>query len=118
MSRRHYQLPPLTTLTAFEAAARHLSFKKAAQELSVTPGAVSHQIKALEGELGQPLFLRRHRGVELTPDGEALADALASAFGRVSQVVQGIRDRRIGGRVTIGSSTAVAALWLSGSIIR
>ena len=48
MSRRHYNLPPLTTLSAFEAAARHLSFKNAAQELSVTPGAVSHQIKSLE----------------------------------------------------------------------
>ncbi|MCX8955411.1 LysR family transcriptional regulator, partial [Ruegeria sp. NA] len=72
MSRRHYNLPPLTTLSAFEAAARHLSFKEAASELSVTPGAVSHQIKALESELGAALFVRKHRGVELTEDGQDL----------------------------------------------
>ncbi|MBO9463654.1 LysR family transcriptional regulator [Tropicibacter sp. R15_0] len=117
MSRRHYDLPPFTTLAAFEAAARHLSFKNAAQDLSVTPGAVSHQIKALEGELGTPLFRRQHRGVELTPEGEALYETLAASFGQISR--QLARIRQVGGSetVTVGSTTAVAALWLSPTII-
>ncbi|SMO57989.1 LysR substrate-binding domain-containing protein [Ruegeria faecimaris] len=118
MSRRHYNLPPLTTLSAFEAAARHLSFKNAAEELSVTPGAVSHQIKALEGDLGTALFQRKHRGVELTEDGKALYDALASSFTRISKTLATIRDRATVEKVTVGSTTAVAALWLSPSVIR
>lgn len=118
MARRYYNLPPLTTLAAFEAAARHLSFKDAAQELSVTPGAVSHQIKALEGDLGAALFRRRHRAVELTQEGEALFQALASSFAKVSQCLQTIRARGAGDVVTIGSTSAVATLWLSPSVIR
>lgn len=118
MARRHYNLPPLTTLAAFEAAARHLSFKDAAQELSVTPGAVSHQVKALEGDLGAALFQRRHRAVELTPEGEALFQALAASFAKVSQCLHTIRARRAGDVVTIGSTSAVATLWLSPSVIR
>ncbi len=118
MSRRHYNLPPLATLSAFETAARHLSFKDAAAELSVTPGAVSHQIKALEGDLGAPLFQRKHRGVDLTEDGRALLDALSSSFGRISKTLETIRDRRSNSKVTVGSTTAVAALWLSPSLIR
>ncbi|OIQ32918.1 MAG: LysR family transcriptional regulator [Alphaproteobacteria bacterium MedPE-SWcel] len=118
MSRRHYDLPPLTTLTAFEAAARHLSFKQAAEELSVTPGAVSHQIKALEGELGVTLFQRKHRGVELTLPGRTLYDALAVSFTRISQSLQTVRDHGSAGVVTVGSTTAMASLWLSPAVIR
>ncbi len=117
MSRRHYNLPPLTTLSAFEAAARHLSFKNAADELSVTPGAVSHQIKALEGDLQTVLFQRRHRGVDLTEDGRALYETLSVSFGRISKTLETIRNRRSSDKVTVGSTTAVAALWLSSSII-
>ncbi len=117
MSRRHYNFPPLTTLSAFEAAARHLSFKNAADELSVTPGAVSHQIKALEGELQTALFQRRHRGVDLTEDGKALYDVLSTSFGRISKTLETIRNRQSSEKVTVGSTTAVAALWLSSSII-
>ncbi|NSY40259.1 LysR substrate-binding domain-containing protein [Leisingera sp. ANG59] len=118
MSRRHYNLPPLTTLAAFEAAARHLSFKNAAQELSVTPGAVSHQVKALEAELQAPLFQRKHRGVELTEEGEALFETLASSFSKISLSLKTIRDRQTGDTVTIGSTSAVASLWLSPSVVR
>ncbi len=118
MSRRHYNLPPLTTLSAFEAAARHLSFKNAAEELSVTPGAVSHQIKALEGDLDTALFQRKHRGVDLTEDGKALYEALSSSFARISKTLGTIRDRASVGKVTVGSTTAVAALWLSPAVIR
>ena len=118
MSRRHYDLPPLTTLSAFETAARHLSFKNAAQELSVTPGAVSHQIKALEGELGVALFQRMHRGVELTRDGQDLYETLATSFHQISRKLSKIKQREALDTVVVGSTTAVAALWLSPAIIR
>ncbi len=118
MSRRHYNLPPLASLSAFEAAARHLSFKVAASELSVTPGAVSHQIKALETELASPLFIRKHRGVELTEDGAALLEALGSSFLKISKILEQIRSGDSDNHVTVGSTTAVAALWLSPSVIR
>ena len=72
MSRRYYKLPPLTSLATFETAARHRSFKGAAEELGVTPGAVSHQIKFLETELGLSLFDRKHHGNNLTDHGESL----------------------------------------------
>ncbi|HLS18598.1 MAG TPA: LysR substrate-binding domain-containing protein [Paracoccaceae bacterium] len=118
MSRRHYNLPSLTALVAFEAASRHLSFKQAARELSVTPGAISHQIRALEEELGSALFHRQHRAVELTEDGEALAQALATSFSTIAQQLSMIRERRSGNFVTVGSTSAVAALWLSPWLIR
>ncbi|MEM8752195.1 MAG: LysR family transcriptional regulator, partial [Pseudomonadota bacterium] len=63
------RLPPLTALRAFEAAARHLSFAKAAEELYVTPAALSYQIKSLETDLGVQLFRRLNRAVELTEAG-------------------------------------------------
>ncbi|MEO7468691.1 MAG: LysR substrate-binding domain-containing protein [Sphingobium limneticum] len=112
MSRRVYDLPPLTTLTTFEAAARHLSFKNAAVELNVTPGAVSHQIKALEAELGRPLFQRRHRGVELTKEGGRLFATLAESFTRIGHQLREIRHQGEW-RVRIGATTAVASLWTS-----
>ena len=77
MSKR---LPSLTSLRTFEAAARHLSFAKAAHELFVTPAAVGFQIKQLEEELGGPLFLRKHRAVELTDKGRTLSASLRPAF--------------------------------------
>jgi DNA-binding transcriptional LysR family regulator len=118
MSRRYFDLPPFTSLTAFEAAARHLSFKTAAQELSVTPGAVSHQIKALERELGTPLFQRLHRGVALTSEGLALFETLSVTFGQISRQLTRIRQIGEDATVTVGSTTAVAALWLSPAIIQ
>nr|WP_199899662.1 LysR family transcriptional regulator [Sneathiella glossodoripedis] len=65
------KLPPLNALRAFEAAARHLSFSRAADELSVTPAAVSHQIKGLEDWLAVPLFRRLNRAVMLTDEGQS-----------------------------------------------
>ncbi|MCV6594964.1 MAG: LysR substrate-binding domain-containing protein [Silicimonas sp.] len=118
MSRRHYDLPPLTALAAFETAARHLSFKDAARELGVTPGAVSHQIKALEGELGRALFDRRHRGVELTPEGQALFESLSTAFRQVSRRLAELRDSAQTDAVVVGSTTAVSTLWLAPALIR
>jgi LysR family glycine cleavage system transcriptional activator len=81
-----HRLPPLNGLRAFEAAGRHLSFKQAADELAVTPGAVSQQVKHLEQAMGVPLFQRRHRSLVLTRHGEALLPGVIDAFRRLSEV--------------------------------
>lgn len=112
MARRHYNLPPLKALAAFEASARHSSLKYAAQELNVTPGAVSHQVKALEEDLGVDLFKRLHRGVALTAEGEELYAVLARGFSQTAAVLQRIRDRGSVQAVTIGATTAFASMWL------
>jgi len=79
---------PLNALRAFEAAARHLSFAQAAQELGVTPAAVSQQVKRLEQRLGQPLFLRLNRAVRLTEAGQRLASPLGDLFLQMSDLVE------------------------------
>jgi LysR family glycine cleavage system transcriptional activator len=79
-----HRLPPLNGLRAFEAAGRHLSFKQAAEELAVTPGAVSQQVKHLELAMGVPLFQRLHRSLVLTSHGEALLPSVVDAFRRLS----------------------------------
>ncbi len=112
MTRHYYELPSLTSLAAFEASARHLSFKRAAHELNVTPGAVSRQIKALEEDIGLPLFQRVHRGVVLTADGTKLYTILAQGFSQISQTYQDIRNKDRRAAVTIGATTAFASLWL------
>lgn len=87
-----YRLPPLNGLRAFEAAGRHLSFKLAAQELSVTPGAVSQQIKHLEQILGIPLFQRMPRGLILTGHGETLLPMISDAFERMSTAADAVAN--------------------------
>ena len=79
---------PLNALKAFEAAARHLSFTRAADELCVTQGAISHQIKALERRLGVELFRRSNRGLKLTDEGVALAPTLFEAFGAIDRLFE------------------------------
>jgi len=81
-------IAPLNALRAFEAAARHLSFTRAAEELCVTQAAISHQVKGLEERLGATLFRRSHRGLVLTDEGLALAPALWDAFGRIDTVLE------------------------------
>ena len=112
MVYRYYRLPSLTSLAAFEASARHRSFKRAADELNVTPGAVSRQLKALEEELGVPLFVRGHAGMSLTADAETLYAVLALAFSRTAETVQVIRSGNRAKRVTLACTHAVASLWL------
>ncbi|AWK86898.1 LysR family transcriptional regulator [Azospirillum thermophilum] len=87
-----YRLPPLNGLRAFEAAGRHLSFKQAAEELSVTPGAVSQQVKHLEQAMGVPLFKRLHRSLILTAHGEALLPVVADVFERLSAVADEVAE--------------------------
>jgi LysR family glycine cleavage system transcriptional activator len=98
MARR---LPNLKQLRAFEAAARHLSFKDAADELNVTHAAVSHQIKALEEALGINLFHRRTRRVELTPAAEPYAAALTAAFDRIAGATAELGTDRMEGEIRI-----------------
>jgi LysR family transcriptional regulator, glycine cleavage system transcriptional activator len=105
-------LPPLSALRAFEAAARHLSFSKAADELSVTPGAISHQIKALEDYLKINLFHRRPGALELTEAGAALAPGLIRGFREIHAAVDSFVEYDLGGLLTVSATPSLAALWL------
>jgi LysR family glycine cleavage system transcriptional activator len=103
---------PLTALRAFEAAARHLSFTRAAEELHVTQAAVSHQVKALEDLIGVELFRRQPRSLILTTEGQALLPDLRDAFDRMAQAIDRI-GRQAGSRTLIVSLlTTFALTWL------
>jgi LysR family transcriptional regulator, glycine cleavage system transcriptional activator len=106
------RLPPLNALRAFEAAARHLSFSAAASELHVTPAAVSHQIKALEADLGLKLFRRLNREVQLTDAGHACLPGLRDAFDRIAEAIGRAQRQDASGLLTVSSSPAFAAKWL------
>lgn len=105
-------LPPLGGLRAFEAAARHLSFKLAADELGVTPTAISHQISQLELRCGQLLFRRRPRPIALTAAGERLFPVLRSGFESFLDVLTIIEESAAVERLTITATNAFAARWL------
>jgi LysR family glycine cleavage system transcriptional activator len=87
-----YRLPPLQSLRAFESACRHLSFKKAAEELHVTPAAISQQIKGLENYLGVPLFRRLTRALETTPQAEAMLPKIREGFACLAMAVDATRQ--------------------------
>lgn len=106
------RLPPLNALRAFEAAGRHRSFTRAARELHVTPGAVSHQIKSLEAYLGVSLFHRTAQSLELTRAGQACLPELREAFQTLSRAVARIREGTDPNALTIGVAPAFAAKWL------
>ncbi|HYF20929.1 MAG TPA: LysR substrate-binding domain-containing protein [Ramlibacter sp.] len=106
-------LPSLTALRAFESAARFQSFSRAAEELSVTHGAVSRQVAALERELGVALFDRSHGVVRLTQAGLQLRDEVTSAFLRLSEATEKVRDRPRGSRtVRLSAPPAFSVRWL------
>jgi LysR family transcriptional regulator, glycine cleavage system transcriptional activator len=105
-------MPPLNPLHAFEAAARHLSFTKAAAEMNVTQGAVSRQVKALEDHLGFELFTRTPAGIVLTPGGYAYAAALTDAFDRVARATDELVTARSHTVLTIRSYTTFLVRWL------
>jgi LysR family glycine cleavage system transcriptional activator len=109
MSQR---LPPLNALRAFEAAARHLSFKDAAKELSVTPTAISHQIKALEDFLEHPLFRRLTRSLELTPEGEALLPKVREGLACFAAGVEALRTQSAHERLVVIAPPSFATRWL------
>lgn len=106
-------LPPLTALRAFEAAARHLSFADAAQELHVTPAALSFQIKSLEEHLGQPLFRRLHRAVVLTEAGRALEPELRVGFAALQRAWASARRSLQSQTLTVTAGPTFTAKWLA-----
>lgn len=107
------RLPPLTALRAFDAAARHLSFAKAAAELNVTPAALSFQIKSLEEHLGHPLFRRLNRAVALTEAGEALAPGARDGFETLLTAWRAARRSVDTSTLTVTAGPAVTAKWLA-----
>lgn len=107
------RLPPLTALRAFEAAARHLSFAKAADELNVTPAALSFQIKSLEEHLGQPVFHRLNRAVALTEAGRALAPGTTEGFESLSAAWRAARRTGNQAQLSVTAGPAFTALWLA-----
>jgi LysR family glycine cleavage system transcriptional activator len=107
-----WQLPPLNALRAFEAAGRLSSFTLAAEELHVTPGAVSRQIKLLEATLGIPLFIRNNREVRLTPESALYLNSLTESFRRMDAATGSLRDARRDRPLRIMCSGNVATRWL------
>ncbi len=107
------RLPPLTALRAFEAAARHMSFAKAASELNVTPAALSFQIKSLEEHFGAPLFNRLNRAVELTEAGRALTPGATSGFQQLQAAWREARRTQNNNILNVTAGPAFTAMWLA-----
>ena len=110
MDRR--RLPPLNALRAFEAAARHMNFSRAADELSVTPGAVSQQIQNLEEYIGAALFKRTPKGLLLTDGAQTALPALREAFDRLAEAASLLTAAEDGRRLTVSAAPSFAAKWL------
>lgn len=106
------RLPPLNALKAFEAAARHGSFTRAAQELCVTQGAVSQQVKALETQIGVRLFSRERQGLVITAAGNQYLAVVRDAFDRLRSGTERLLEREAAGTLTLTTSPNFAAKWL------
>jgi len=106
------RLPPLNALRAFETAARHLSFRRAAEELFVTPAAISHQIKGLEDYLGVTLFHRLNKSLLLTEAGQAALPALRDGFERLAEAVEILRADSPSRLLTVSVAPSFASKWL------
>lgn len=109
MSRRIY---PLNALRVYEASARHLSFVKASEELSVTPAAISHQVKNLEEYLGLQLFLRQSRSLLLTESGKLLLSELRDVFLRLDKAMEQVIKSGAPKSITISVAPTFAVMWL------
>jgi len=112
MPKGTHRLPPLNALRAFEAAARHKSFKNAAKELHVTAGAVSHQVRLLEDHLGVALFRRLTRALELTPSGQGLLPKVQEGMAALIEAVERVRSRDGVASLTVIAPPNFAARWL------
>ena len=106
------RLPPLNALRSFEAAARHESFTRAAEELCVTQGAVSHQVKALEAELGLKLFSREQQRLVITDAGRKYLAVVRDALDRIADGTERLLQRESSGVLTVSTSPDFAAKWL------
>lgn len=106
------RLPPLDLLLAFESAARHLSFTRAGEERFVTQSAISRQIRALEEELGTPLFVRQHRALALTPAGQRLMATCSAVLQQLRDAVAAVRAPAARETLALTTTPSFAALWL------
>lgn len=111
-----YRLPPLNALRAFEAAARHLSFKKASEELAVTPTAISHQIRGLEDYLGFALFHRLTRALDLTNKGRAMLPKVREGLECFAASIESTQRREASGRLVVSAPPAFTSRWLIGRL--
>jgi DNA-binding transcriptional LysR family regulator len=109
---RRFHLPPLDLIQGFEAAARNLSFTKAAEELLLTQSAISRQIRGLEEHLGVPLFERRARAIALTEQGQVLNRAVSELLERLQQVTDALRSDGGQRHLTVTTTSGFASLWL------
>jgi len=107
------RLPPLTSLQAFEAVSRHLSIKLAAEELLLTPTAISHRLKTLETQLDVQLFHRLTRSLKLTAEGEMLTPFVSNAFRQLNQGVAQLSMDEIEGELVVTTTRSFAWSWLS-----
>ena len=105
-------LPPLNGLRAFEAAARHMSFTDAAEELSVTQAAISHQVRGLELRLGLKLFVRRNRSLLLSESGQAYLPSVRAAFDQLNEATEKLLQKDRGGSLTVTTTSSFAVKWL------
>ncbi|CAN5695828.1 transcriptional regulator GcvA [soil metagenome] len=107
------RLPNLAALRAFEAAARHQNFSRAAEEIHVTHGAISHQVRALEEELGCALFTRNGKRLAITPDGQQFAEVIRKALYDIASAAEALSRRQLQQRLAITMLPSFAARWLS-----
>jgi LysR family glycine cleavage system transcriptional activator len=107
-----HRLPPLNAVRAFEAAARHLSFTKAAEELHVTQAAISHQVKTLEAYLGLKLFRRLNRALVLTEEGQAYLPPVRRVFDQLYEATRRLTEHETRGKLTVSVLPSFAARWL------
>jgi LysR family glycine cleavage system transcriptional activator len=114
---RNLSLPPLNPLRAFDAAAQHLSFTRAAEALNVTQSAVSHQIRLLEDFLGQPLFCRTAHGLSLTESGKSLSPVVRAAFDSISMAVDEMKSDELGQPLTLSLRPFFSFNWLSPRLV-
>ncbi len=112
MPKQNWKLPPLDLLPAFESAARHLSFTKAGEELSLTQSAVSRQIQALEESLGEALFERRTRALLLTENGQVLFRVVQEVLQQIQDATDRMRSATPSRTVTVTSTPGFASIWL------
>ncbi|MDW3207397.1 MAG: transcriptional regulator GcvA [Alphaproteobacteria bacterium] len=105
-------LPPLKSLQAFNAVARHLSFKRAAEEPNLTPTAVSHRIRTLEEHLGRKLFHRLTRSLKLTPAGGAYAPRIRHGFQALHDAEAALNELTVGGNLVVTATMSFATNWL------
>lgn len=115
MARR---MPPLRAVHSFEAAARHGSFVAAAEELNVTPAAISHQVKLLEEHLGTPLFRRLARGLLLTEAGRAFAMEAGKGLDHVVRAAGRLTEARVEGRLVVSCLPSFATRWLAQRLVQ